>query len=822
MSKKNQNNNSIFGIQLSLFENERKLGKHGTFIHSHKEIVHRWYPYIEGFSSEFAKSIIDDFCIGNRVYDPFAGTGTTVNVAASLGLSAFYSEINPFMRLVIECKTNGLKTMKNQANIFLEYMDKIENYARNHLPTLDCAQNIIEQAFGNSIYFKESRLVEIIALKQAIAECEFPCLRCKDFANLALGSIAVSCSEMKRASDLRYRKINEQLPEDFSVFNIFSQKKQEIYADLIQDHSDFIDVICLGESALIDCLIDNKIDLVLTSPPYLNGTNYFRNTKLELWLTNFIQSKKDLDFFRTEALAAGINNISKRGRQPIIIPEVEEVAYILEKVTYDPRIPELVRRYFSDSCLWIQKIYNLLRPGGMAVIDIGDSRFAGIHIATDQFLKLIASQQGFYCHEERFVRSRKSKDGTDLKQVLLILEKTNPNSAYVKFNPSNDQNINQPNNNEYKILAEKFAHSLPHLTKPYSSRNWGHTLHSLCSYQGKLKPAIAHFLIKEFTSPGDSVLDPMSGCGTIPLESLLQGRYPLGNDLQELGYILTKAKVERGTNDEAYIILDNLLKYVDIHKNQQNLSTYAHFGFNGKLPEYFHEETLKEILAARNYLQLYPCTSWGQSLVYSSLLHILHGNRPYALSRRSHPVTPFKPSGNLDYRPLEPRLKAKVERMLQLEVPKNLQCGMATQVPFSQLDYLYQNTVDVVITSPPFAASTRFSIANWMRLWFAGWEPGDFKSRQEQFLEYQQRKSMDVYVDFFDSAAKWLKPGGRLIMHVGRTASCNMAEELIKRSGEHFKLIYSFDEDILGREKFGIRDQGATQSHQYIFLQKND
>jgi hypothetical protein len=49
-----------------------------------------------------------------------------------------------------------------------------------------------------------------------------------------------------------------------------------------------------------------------------------------------------------------------------------------------------------------------------------------------------------------------------------------------------------------------------------------------------------------------------------------------------------------------------------------------------------------------------------------------------------------------------------------------------------------------------------------------------------------------------------------------------MAEELIKRSGEHFKLIYSFDEDILGREKFGIRDQGATQSHQYIFLQKND
>lgn len=420
---------------------------------------------------------------------------------------------------------------------------------------------------------------------------------------------------------------------------------------------------------------------------------------------------------------------------------------------------------------------------------------------------------GLNCIEERLVRERKSKDGTKLKQVLLIFEKVNQKKLITNFN-------NNQSDDEYKQKAENFARTLPHLESPYNSRNWGHKFHSLCSYQGKLKPAIAHFLISEFTSPQDYVLDPMSGCGTIPLEAFLQGRYPLGNDLQELGYILTKAKIERGENKEVYLILDDLLNYIETNKDNQDLLLYQDFGFNGKIPEYFNQETFKEILSARDYLKQNPCTSWEQALVYSCLLHILHGNRPYALSRQSHPVTPFKPTGDFEYRPLAPRLTDKIHRMLEVEYPQNLLCGMATQLPFSKLNNLYKNQVDVVITSPPFVASTRFFVTNWMRLWLTGWEKDDFTSRQEQFLEYQQKKSLDIYFKFFEDCAKWLKPQGKLIMHVGKTKSCNMAEELIKRSEQNFKLIYYFDENVVGREKFGIKDQGATKSHQYLFLQK--
>ena len=40
--------------------------------------------------------------------------------------------------------------------------------------------------------------------------------------------------------------------------------------------------------------------------------------------------------------------------------------------------------------------------------------------------------------------------------------------------------------------AAEFCETAPHRQDPFGRRNWGGTLHSLCSYQGKLKPAIGH------------------------------------------------------------------------------------------------------------------------------------------------------------------------------------------------------------------------------------------------------------------------------------------------------------------------------------------
>ena len=82
-----------------------------------------------------------------------------------------------------------------------------------------------------------------------------------------------------------------------------------------------------------------------------------------------------------------------------------------------------------------------------------------------------------------------------------------------------------------QLRGEEFEQSLPHTKAPFASRAWGHPFHSLCSYQGKLKPSLAHWMVRHFTSEGDHVLDPLGGVGTVALEAGLLGRTPFTSDL---------------------------------------------------------------------------------------------------------------------------------------------------------------------------------------------------------------------------------------------------------------------------------------------------
>lgn len=377
---------------------------------------------------------------------------------------------------------------------------------------------------------------------------------------------------------------------------------------------------------------------------------------------------------------------------------------------------------------------------------------------------------------------------------------------------------------DYLVAAKALA-ELPYTESPYSSRAWGNPLHSLCSYQGKLKPSIAHFLIEYFTEPGDRVLDPFSGSGTIPLEARLQGRVAIANDLQELAYILSFAKVHSVDNDDLHAKTNLFLRNVKTAEPDPIvMKVAAGFGLNGTLNEYFHPENLAEIINGRELIKqhIYELDP-EHALIFSAFLHILHGNRPYALSRTSHPVTPLKPKGEYEYRDISSRIHAKLDKAvaaggLPIELGGALPDGKAYWGSFERIPE--KGTIDAVITSPPFAGSTRFYSSNWMRLWAAGWDPEEFRDKKPEFLEEQQRKGLGVYSKFFDHAHSWLKPGGKLILHLGKTSKIDMRSELQELSQDKFEFIFGFDESVEGAEKFGIRDQGATKFHQFLFLRK--
>jgi hypothetical protein len=230
-----------------------------------------------------------------------------------------------------------------------------------------------------------------------------------------------------------------------------------------------------------------------------------------------------------------------------------------------------------------------------------------------------------------------------------------------------DDRFSQDSTASYEALAARFCEDAPYRVHPLNKRNWGGSLHSLCSYQGKLKPSIAHVLVQWFTSHGQTVYDPMSGVGTIPLEARRQGRVAVGNDLSPLAFAVTSAKVEPVDEERLRCERSRLLDWIANTPSLRELSglTDTSWGLNRPIAEYFHDDTLREVLAARAYF-LSPNTTVTPeaNLLRSSVMHILHGNRPYALSRRSHPVTPFAPTGETEYRGLVDRLDRRLERVV--------------------------------------------------------------------------------------------------------------------------------------------------------------
>src|SRR4051812_35447856 len=80
------------------------------------------------------------------------------------------------------------------------------------------------------------------------------------------------------------------------------------------------------------------------------------------------------------------------------------------------------------------------------------------------------------------------------------------------------------------------------------------TFQQLAPYIGRIKTAIARYLIETYTRPDDLILDPFAGSGVIPFEAALLGRRTIASDISPYAYLLTSAKL--GAPDSLAIALD--------------------------------------------------------------------------------------------------------------------------------------------------------------------------------------------------------------------------------------------------------------------------
>ncbi|OIO25768.1 hypothetical protein AUJ14_03550 [Candidatus Micrarchaeota archaeon CG1_02_55_22] len=244
-------------------------------------------------------------------------------------------------------------------------------------------------------------------------------------------------------------------------------------------------------------------------------------------------------------------------------------------------------------------------------------------------------------------------------------------------------------------------------------------LHSLCSYIAMFPPSIPNHFIQKYTDEGDVVLDPFSGRGTTPLEACTSNRIGIGNDRNPLAYVLTLAKVQtpsigRISSKIEQLEGDYAQGEADINLTQEDW----------KIRMLFSDYTLKQLLFMKENL----CwdTNNVDAFVTAMVLGILHGNSDGYLSIKMPNTFSMSPNYIRGYiaghelerpdRNVFNLLRRKAGRCYEQPASK----GQVYRSDARKLTKIRNDSVSLVMTSPPYTRVIRYGAFNWIRLWFLG------------------------------------------------------------------------------------------------------
>lgn len=248
------------------------------------------------------------------------------------------------------------------------------------------------------------------------------------------------------------------------------------------------------------------------------------------------------------------------------------------------------------------------------------------------------------------------------------------------------------------------------------------SMHQLAPYVGKLKSGMVRVLIELYSRPGDVVLDPFCGAGVVPLECILMGRHTIANDLSPYAYTITRGKLSAPlTMHEALQETERVLCETESRIHAVSIDHVPDW-----VRSFFHPDTLREIITAFQVLK-----ERQNYFLTACLLGILHHVRPGFLSYPTSHLTPYLRLRKYPpeafpkmyaYRDLRTRLTYKVMRAYRRTgfTPLRNQLDWRVLQENTMNLSLPSNSIDAIISSPPYFGALDYARDNRLRLWFLG------------------------------------------------------------------------------------------------------
>ena len=202
------------------------------------------------------------------------------------------------MRFVAETKVLSAAWAQTHLPVveaaFARFLQEISKSTFTHkCKSIDLAA--YHEAFPNRDFFVEFDLRLLLGAKNLAMHIGEDSIHLRNLLLLACAANTVASSNMTRRADLRRRRPDQYQNRVVNVPELVSASLGQMLSDIRELPETMATMRLASENARrLPEEYDDSFDIAVTSPPYLNGTNYFRNTKLELWLLDMISSEGDL------------------------------------------------------------------------------------------------------------------------------------------------------------------------------------------------------------------------------------------------------------------------------------------------------------------------------------------------------------------------------------------------------------------------------------------------------------------------------------------------------------------------------------------------
>jgi hypothetical protein len=170
----------------------------------------------------------------------------------------------------------------------------------------------------------------------------------------------------------------------------------------------------------------SPFDAVLTSPPYPNRYSYARETRPQMFYLGFVQDGREVGDLEVETIggtwgkATSVLNDRFECRSPAV---QEALRGIPERIGQHSRLMQnYVIKYFNDMEQHVESLKPFLRRGAFLAYVIGNSKFYGIELPSEEILADLFEAQGFRVVAMERMRRRNSKSGLYEAVVFMVRE----------------------------------------------------------------------------------------------------------------------------------------------------------------------------------------------------------------------------------------------------------------------------------------------------------------------------------------------------------------------------------------------------------------